>query len=183
MTGTDFWSRRKAAVRAEQEAEQQAAERLAPAAEAPLDDASLLEQLGLPDPEALGPGDDFAAFMAEAVPQHLRRLALRRLWVSNPVLANLDGLVDYAEDYTDAATVIPGMQTAYEVGKGMARHVEALLAEAEEAPAAPVEAESAEEMLIPVEEEDSLPTEDAPLAAAEPDAPEMRPRHMRFEYS
>ena len=29
----------------------------------------------------------------------LRRLALRRLWRSDPVLANLDGLNDYDEDF------------------------------------------------------------------------------------
>ena len=37
-------------------------------------------------------GDDFSGFMARNVPDHLRRRALRKLWVSNPVLANLDGL-------------------------------------------------------------------------------------------
>ena len=93
-------------------------------------DAELLAELGLPDPDSLGQGDDFAAFMGRAVPEHLRRRALRKLWVSNPVLANLDGLVDHGEDYTDAATVIPGMQTAYQVGKGMMQHVLALAEQA-----------------------------------------------------
>jgi hypothetical protein len=32
-------------------------------------------------------------------------------------------LVDYAEDYTDAATVVPALSTAYQVGKGMVRRV------------------------------------------------------------
>ena len=50
----------------------------------------------------------------------------------NPTLANLDGLIDYGEDYTDAATVIENMQTAYEVGKGMLAHVEELARQAEE---------------------------------------------------
>lgn len=82
------------------------------------------EELGLPDPESLGPGSDFKQFMAPDVPKQLRSLALRRLWRSNPVLANLDGLVDYGEDFTDAALVVANMQTAYQVGRGYRRDEE-----------------------------------------------------------
>jgi hypothetical protein len=38
--------------------------------------------------------------MKQAVPEELRRLALRKLWRSDPVLANVDGLNDYDLDYT-----------------------------------------------------------------------------------
>lgn len=79
------------------------------------------EELGLPDPETLGAGSDFKQFMAPDVPKQLRSLALRRLWRSNPVLANVDGLVDYGEDFTDAARVVANMQTAYQVGRGYRR--------------------------------------------------------------
>ena len=48
---------------------------------------------------------DFTVFMNDKVPEKLRRMALRKLWRSNPILANLDGLNDYDEDFTDAATV------------------------------------------------------------------------------
>ena len=72
----------------------------------------------LPDIESLGAESDFTPFMQSKVPEFLRRRALRALWRLNPVLANVDGLVDYGEDYTDAAMVIDGMQTAYRVGKG-----------------------------------------------------------------
>ena len=92
-------------------------------ADAPADersDAEILEALGLPDPDTLKPGDDFAAFMAKAVPARLRSRALRKLWISNPVLANLDELIDYGEDFTDAATVIENLTTGYQVGKGWA---------------------------------------------------------------
>lgn len=81
-------------------------------------DDEVLAELGLPDPDTLKPGDDFSAFLAKAVPVRLRNRALRRLWVSDPVFANLDGLVDYAEDYTDAAKVVEKLQTAYQVGRG-----------------------------------------------------------------
>lgn len=135
MTGTqDFWSRRKALVEAEARAEARAAE----AAEQSLRDADLaerpeseiLEALNLPDPDSLGLGDDFSAFMSREVPEQIRRRALRRLWVSNPVLANLDGLLDYGGDYTDKACVVENMKTTYQVGKGMLAHVEEMARQA-----------------------------------------------------
>lgn len=82
-------------------------------------DREILEELGLPDPDGLKPGDDFSGFMAKAVPRRLRNRALRKLWLTDPVLANLDELVDYGDDFTDAATVVENLQTAYRVGRGM----------------------------------------------------------------
>ncbi|MCE8554901.1 DUF3306 domain-containing protein [Ruegeria pomeroyi] len=131
----DFWSRRRAGVAAEERAEAAALELRARAeAQAALeqqDDAEILERLDLPDPDLLQPGDDVSRFMSELVPDRLRRRALRRLWRLNPVLANVDGLVDYGEDFTDATRVIEGLQTAYQVGRGMLHHVEALAAQTE----------------------------------------------------
>lgn len=129
-----FWSRRLRAVRAEAEAEaalaarqeRDAAEAARNARDATRNDAEILEELGLPDPDLLTAGDDFSAFMNAAVPERLRRRALRVLWRSNPVLANLDGLVDHGEDFGDGAMVMPGMKTAYQAGRGMLDHVNAL---------------------------------------------------------
>src|SRR6056297_4169178 len=136
----DFWARRKAKVAEEQLAEARAAEAAEQAArEAELaekSDEEILEDLGLPDPDTLEEGADFKAFMAKAVPDRIRRRALRRLWISNPALANLDGLLDYGEDFTDSAKVLENMQTAYQVGKGMMAHVEELARQAEEKSAA-----------------------------------------------
>ncbi|WP_226887005.1 DUF3306 domain-containing protein [Nisaea nitritireducens] len=73
---------------------------------------------GLPDIETLDAESDFTPFMQSKVPEFLRRRALQALWRTNPVLANVDGLVDYGGDFTDSAMVIEGMQTAYRVGKG-----------------------------------------------------------------
>ena len=42
---------------------------------------------------------DFTAFLKEGVPEELKRLALRKLWRTDPVFANLDGLVEYGEDF------------------------------------------------------------------------------------
>ncbi|MEM7668598.1 MAG: DUF3306 domain-containing protein [Pseudomonadota bacterium] len=82
-------------------------------------EGEILEELDLPDPDTLSAGDDFSGFMAKAVPERLRNRALRKLWLTNPVLANLDELVDYGDDFTDAATVIENLQTVYRVGHGM----------------------------------------------------------------
>ncbi len=182
----DFWSRRKAAVQAETEAEVIAAEEQVIAAQhAELEeksDAEILAEFNLPDPDQLQAGDDVSGFMAKAVPDRLRRRALRRLWRLNPVLANVDGLVDYGEDYTDAACVIENLQTAYQVGKGMLAHIEALAAE-EDAPEIDVPE--------PVEEEEPILAEPEPapepMALADAEEPEDEaytpaPRRMRFEF-
>ena len=90
----DFWSRRKAAVQAETEAEHAALEAQEIAQQqAELEDktdAEILAELDLPDPDDLKPGDDVSGFMARAVPERIRQRALRRLWRLNPVLANVD---------------------------------------------------------------------------------------------
>ena len=114
------WSQRKQDAR---QAPEEEPSEPSPAGSAPADapersEAEILEELGLPDPETLGPGSDFRAFMAEAVPDFIRRKALRRLWLSNPTLANLDMLVDYGEDYTNQATVVANLQSAYKAGRG-----------------------------------------------------------------
>lgn len=135
----DFWSRRRAAVAAEDAVSaRDASEAATIAARAEVEveaeeksDATILAELGLTDPDEMKSGDDFKAFLQDAVPERLRRRALRALWRSNPVLANVDNLVDYGEDFTDSATVVENLQTAYQVGKGMLRHVEAMAAKAE----------------------------------------------------
>ena len=190
----DFWSRRKAAVAAEErvrgeiELEVRAAEEQAALEERP--DEEVLAELDLPDPDSMKQGDDFSAFMSDAVPQRLRRRALRQLWRSNPVLANLDNLVDYGEDYTDAALVMENLQSAYQVGKGMLKHLEAMAEAAEKAEKAvdetaededgAAEAEAGE--LAVAAEPEPLPTlseipamEEAPRARAKP--------RMRFAFA
>jgi len=57
------------------------------------------------DIDTLEYDSDFTVFMKDKVPKTLKRMALRKLWLSNPILANVDGLNDYDEDFTDAATV------------------------------------------------------------------------------
>lgn len=131
-----FWSRRRAAVAAEEQADAAAVEAEALAEEhAALEEKSdddILAELDLPNPDEMKMGDDFTAFMSKAVPDRIRRRALRTLWRSNPVLANVDMLVDYGEDFTDAALVVENLQTTYQVGKGMLKHVQEMARQEEE---------------------------------------------------
>ncbi len=90
-----------------------------------LSDEELLARYELPDPSTLTASDDVAAFMRSGVPKRLKNMALRRVWRLDPVLANLDGLNDYDEDYTDAAMLVgAAVKTAYQVGKGGAAHLQ-----------------------------------------------------------
>lgn len=166
MSGADFWARRKAGVEAEVAAEARA-EDVALAAQraaelADKSDAELLAELQLPDPDSLGQGDDFTVFLTEAIPARIRTRALRRLWLSNPVLANVDGLVDYGEDFTDAACAVENIQTAYQVGKGMTAHVDEMARQAAEA------AEDEE-----VEAQEALATDKAAAEAVEDSVTEL----------
>ncbi len=199
--GTDFWTRRKAEVRAEakaadavREAERQETE-LKSLEEKP--DEEILAELELPDPDTMNSGDDFGAFMTKAVPDRIRRRALRRLWLSDPLLANVDGLVEYGEDFTDAATVVENLQTVYQVGKGMLRHtseqsdadIENIALDDDEDRIAEANAQNAGLKLAAEEDgwqddgigvcEDSNPDECKPEDDAQPDVLPKAPR-MRF---
>ena len=70
------------------------------------------------DLENLTYDSDYTKFMGEHVPEALRRRALRQLWRSDPILANLDGLCDYDDDFTDAALAVKVLETAHKVGQG-----------------------------------------------------------------
>ncbi len=72
----------------------------------------------LPDLDSLDDASDFSVFLKEGAPDVIRRKALRKLWRVNPVLANLDGLNDYDEDYTVSEALVKGLKTVYEAGKG-----------------------------------------------------------------
>ncbi|KEJ95152.1 Protein of unknown function [Pseudosulfitobacter pseudonitzschiae] len=128
-----FWDRRRAAVAAEAEGEAQAVAAAVQAQEqAELearDDAELLEELGLPSPDNLVDGAQLRAFLKAQLPQRLKTRALRGFWRSNPVLACLDGLNDYDDDYTLASTAGQTVNTLYQVGKGMVQPIADMLEE------------------------------------------------------
>ena len=131
------WSERKAKARREEAPLPSEAQAVAPAesedvAPAESEDdvsAEVVEQL--PDIDSLDKDSDYTVFMVKGVPEHLKRLALRKLWLSDPVLANVDGLVDYGEDFRTAKLMGDAVKTAYRVGKGFIDEAEEL-AEAEQ---------------------------------------------------
>ena len=84
-----------------------------------LNDEELLEKFKLPNPNKIKKEKGLDVFFKDGVPDRLRQIALRRVWKLNPIIRFADAEInDYHEDFTDAATVIEGMQTAYQVGKG-----------------------------------------------------------------
>ncbi len=193
---SDFWARRKAAVEAEAQAEEAAlvaAEAEARETElAEKSDEELLAEAGLREPEALESAEEVQAFLKAELPRRLKTRALRRLWRLNPVLANLDGLVDYGEDFTDSATVVENMQTLYQVGKGMFDKFEEMAKTAEPKDAAAEEDGDAEVLVAEEEAPEALdgaqadPAGDAPVvfAALEDDDPRPVPqRRMRFQFA
>ncbi|MEX5727188.1 hypothetical protein Ga0609869_000541 [Rhodovulum iodosum] len=178
------WSRAKRSGGEEPETEGAGppAEATVPAPAEERSDAEILQELGLSDPDSLQPGDDFSAFLREAVPEHLRRRALRRLWRSNPVLANLDGLNDYDTDFT-GDSVGPGLlQTAYKVGRGFVldEDVPAETPPVERADTAEVETPESDVQIDEVFENSAEPwTEDSVMQ----DSDRVRARkRMRFRF-
>lgn len=181
------WSRRRAAVAAEVEKEELAAQEAAHAQErealAEKSDEEILETLGLPDPDTLAMGDDFKAFMSKAVPEHIRKRALRKLWRSNPVLACVDGLNDYDDDYLAQSIGQDALKTTYQVGKGMLAHLLEVERQKEAGPAvAKVEVE--EDTTEDVVETAAATSVDLPEdgAAVEEDPAPLTPRRMQFQF-
>lgn len=169
------WSRRKAKARREGAEPVPAAEGEEPAAAEQGSEPKAIDPADLPDIESLTKDSDFKVFMQKGVPAHLRTLALRKLWRLNPALANLDGLIDYGEDFTDAARIVPNLKTAYEAGKGFAKRVEKVERVIDDDPAkAPLQAPEARTSAAP---------EQRPQAAAARDshAPPTEERSGRAE--
>ena len=117
------WTSRKAAVLAEADAlERTKQDAVIAEQHAALEEKTeeeVLAELNLPNPDEMQSGDDFSAFMKSTVPTALRNRALRKLWTSDPILANVDMLVDYGEDFTGKNDVFKLVKTIYRVGKGM----------------------------------------------------------------
>lgn len=184
------WSRRRAAVAAEAKAEELAAEHAVMEQEqaelCEKTDEEILETLGLPDPDSLVQGDDFKVFLTKAVPAHLRKRALRTLWRSNPVLACVDGLNDYDDDYLTGSFGQEPIKTTYQVGKGMLAHLLEMERQ-KEATTATVLVEDE----VNVAEDDTPEVLLTPTAyVAEPDAEDAQPseeaiptsRRMQFQF-
>lgn len=67
--------------------------------DAPADSAEpVFDPASLPPVESLGADSDYTAFLAPEVPQAIRIQALRKAWVSDPVIANFRGFAEYDWD-------------------------------------------------------------------------------------
>jgi hypothetical protein len=100
----------------------------------------------LPDVNTLDQNSDYSLFMRKGTPEHLKRLALKKLFHSDPALAVLDGLNDYDEDYSMIGMVAEAISTRYQPGKGMVDPDEEVIAP--------------EEKIAPEEEQANKPDKD-----------------------
>jgi Protein of unknown function (DUF3306) len=169
------WSRRKAEARrapATAIEDPSVAAEAAPApreqAAEPAKSASVpIDPKDLPDIESLDASSDFTVFMRPGVPEHLRTLALRKLWRSDPIFNELDGLVEYGEDYSIASWPKGAIRTAYEVGRGFLERISEGAERPDQAPpATPPEQPAAEPARIA-----AAPAEPLPPAPASPRQP------------
>lgn len=155
------WSERKRAVRAEEEAVLQS-EAPEPTEEAELEEAEANRRAAeAVDLDSLDYGSDFSVFFKTGVPKALQAEARRRLWRSSPVLANVDGLNDYDEDFSSPNLILKAFKSTYEIGKGYFER-----ATAEAAPVPPVEEQQEETAVVSGEEN----TEAESVAVNEPDS-------------
>lgn len=126
MTGSEEnfisrWSKRKRAV--EQE-EVQAEKAETPAQAVPEEQLPVEDEESKANREAaeavnideLVYESDFSLFLRRGVPAALKKQAMRKLWTSNPILANLDGLNDYEEDFNNPAHNV--YKSAWKAGRG-----------------------------------------------------------------
>jgi Protein of unknown function (DUF3306) len=131
------WSRRKRGTEAEEEpditdpdAAEPAVGEISADAEPDTDDVidPELEENRLAaeavDIDALTYADDFKLFMKPGVPAMMRQKALRKLWRSNPILANIDGLNDYDDNFGDPKLNV--YKSMWEIGRGFLSKAEQL---------------------------------------------------------
>jgi Protein of unknown function (DUF3306) len=121
----------------------------------------------LPDIASLDASSDYTVFMRPGVPAHLRTLALRKLWRSDPIFSKLDGLVEYGEDYTIPSWPKGAIKTAYQIGRGFVNELEKL--GAAERP----------EQEVPREPAEEPPDEPARIAVAPPEPSPAEPASPR----
>ncbi|MGI9357691.1 MAG: DUF3306 domain-containing protein [Rhizobiaceae bacterium] len=70
------------------------------------------------DLETLDEESDFSVFMKDGVPTQLKKQAMASLWRTSPVFANVDGLVDYDDDFGSSDLVMKTFKSAYQAGRG-----------------------------------------------------------------
>lgn len=112
---------------------------------------------------------DLSVFFRKGVPGALKNRALAAVWRSDPVYSNLDGLVEYGQDYTDPKRIMTSFTSAWQAGCGYLREAAAM-------------AEDADRVCTPTQEArkqppaDPAPVPEAPAAApVQPPPPDLEP--------
>lgn len=115
----------------------------------------LLGAEDLPDPNAIEEGGSFASFMGKNVDPSVRQAALRALW-KQPHFSEIDGMMEYALDYSNQEVLTPEVST--ELAKKVFRHLIQEEKTADEA--------ASEPMLADTEQSEAVSAEvDAPSTA------------------
>lgn len=83
-----------------------------------LSNDELAEKYEITNPQKIDNPLELRNILKDNLPDRLKQLALRKLWKLVPAYGEISELVEYGEDFTDAATVIDNLQTSYIVGKG-----------------------------------------------------------------
>ena len=83
-----------------------------------LSNDELAEKYEVTNPEKIDNPLNLRNLLKENLPDRLKQVALKKLWKLVPAYGEISELVEYGEDFTDAATVIENLQTSYIVGKG-----------------------------------------------------------------
>lgn len=110
------------------------------------------------DVDKLEYDSDFSAFFKDGVPSLLRQKAMRILWRSNPILANVDGLCDYDDNFADPSHILKKFESAYRIGKGYLFEDKE-----EELEVAATDEEETEEDALEADEQETLVADDQPL--------------------
>jgi hypothetical protein len=72
---------------------------LAPSEPTPVEPGPEPQAPDLPPIDSLDAGSDYAAFFQAGVPEEVKRLGLRRAWVTDPAIAEYRSLADYDWDF------------------------------------------------------------------------------------
>lgn len=72
------------------------------------------------DLEAIKYESDLSVFYKEGVPAFLKRAAMQKMWRTDPIFANVDGLNDYDQDFNVIDKVLKEFKSAWQVGRGYA---------------------------------------------------------------
>lgn len=110
--------------------ERQVSRPVAPvSAEKPRESEEAVDLSKLPPLESLGPNSDYSMFMRKGVPEDLRMKALRRMWMTDPVLAGPEVLDMYAWDYTGVDGHKPLVRPVIEAVAAAAKTVKEAIAD------------------------------------------------------